>query len=300
LRGLSQNKNFGKLMGNYSQIDIGEDGNPNIIQYQHSSVGPISYLSFGLGHELRIDGEEMEEIISKIPLNPYCLTVVFFNSLVVSDLRGAVTNEALQLIQDLRTESLPRKNRMRAIRSAERKGVVVFEAVLSDLPPCIDLALDFSKRKHLGNPWGEISKLIGTEFAKLLVAKRDGRCIGFLFLLMDNDLRKGYAKHGAWGPEGVSCNVPSLLIYEAIRHCREAGLDYFDFFGFSYSNNRSRGIANFKMSFGGELRPYFRTKIILFMGRRMSALMKAGVIATSLDIWPISSIAQILHSRLSE
>ncbi len=298
--GLSQNKDFGALMGNYASVDIGTEAIPKVVQYQRTAIGPIECLAFGLNLELSFSGDEMNEILNRISRISSGITIVYINSITPATVRGTVPVKIRTLVLDLTKEIHPKGTRRHSIRLAAKRGVVVSEATPGDLQSCFKICTEFAALKHAGNPSGEISKLFGSPFAKLLVAKRGDRTLGFIFLLLDRSLGKVNAEQGRWNLEGVDCNVPSLLIWEAIQWSKKAGFKYFDFLGYSSVNERYANIARFKRSFGGETKEFFRYRTVFVLGKRAPLLMFIGAKAIDLEIWPVTAIATNLFARRAE
>src|SRR5712692_10286643 len=158
--GLSQDKEFGRRLGNCSWVDIGREGEPNRVQYQYSAIGPIKYIAFGLGHELGFTGEEANEIIDRVARDSPGLTIVYVTSKTDAKVRGAEVVNAQQLILDMSREIKPNKKRRYSIRLAQRDGVVVTKATSHDLPACLRIATEFANQRNAGDPRGEISKLL--------------------------------------------------------------------------------------------------------------------------------------------
>jgi Acetyltransferase (GNAT) domain len=299
MRGLSQDKEFATLMGNYSSVPINRGGTQVPIQYQRTTLGPIEYLAFGLGHELGFKGNEMEEMILRISAKQSAFTILYVNSIKAARVSGTDIVKTHALILDLSSDIKPRKKRRHAIKAALDFGLRVEEATDRDLTSCLGIAAEFAIRKKAGFPGGEITRLYGTPFGKLLVAKREDRIVGFIFLLLDRSLGKVYYKHGMWNAEGLRCQAPSLLVQEAITFSRGAGFRAFDFYGVSQANEKASNIARFKLSFGGSLEEYYRIRTILLFGRRMPALIKLGSAFIDRGFRPVTWVAENLHAKRS-
>jgi hypothetical protein len=92
------------------------------------------------------------------------------------------------------------------------------------------------------------------KMAKLFIATHKGKAIsGAIFLFYKDTV---YYWHGASFREYLSVSPNNLIQWELIKHSQQEGYKKYDLL--SIEPDRLPGIANFKMRFGGETKPYHR------------------------------------------
>lgn len=96
---------------------------------------------------------------------------------------------------------------------------------------------------------------IAKGYGRLQVAMIGARPVSAILFLLDK--KRGYYMFGANDPEYRKSFASTLLLIENIWGCKMDGLQEVDFVG---CNSPNRG--DYKLSFNGELRAYFKTELI--------------------------------------
>jgi lipid II:glycine glycyltransferase (peptidoglycan interpeptide bridge formation enzyme) len=160
------------------------------------------------------------------------------------------------------------KRARNAIRKAENLGVRIRPAnYTSDLTEYYRLHKDTYYRTGV-NPHpieyfeGIWKSFYARDWAYILFAEVNGQVVAAETF----GLYKNAANYwtGAANEKGLACNANSLIQWHAIRHFIDIGLGFYDV-GEAFPDSTSgkqRGLDLFKRSFGGELYPILRGRIV--------------------------------------
>ena len=97
---------------------------------------------------------------------------------------------------------------------------------------------------------------LDNDFGKLLVAKIEGKPVSAVLILFDKN--SAYYQFGATDSDFRNTGASTKLLFEAVLYAFEKlKVNKFDFVGV---NSPNRG--DFKLSFNGELRPYFELNLV--------------------------------------
>jgi CelD/BcsL family acetyltransferase involved in cellulose biosynthesis len=181
------------------------------------------------------------------------------NSLPLTDQRFTLVNRAHWHGMDLRPDLDALWNRLdgsarRAIRKAEKQGVVVYQAQdEADLRAFFEMHLGVRKRKYrlLAQPYRFFQNIwhhcIQEGRGALLVAAYEGHIIGgALFLEWKNRL---YYKFNASAPQELAVRPNDLVIWHGIQYGKSRGHSFLDF---GLSDWEQDGLVRYKRKFATE------------------------------------------------
>jgi lipid II:glycine glycyltransferase (peptidoglycan interpeptide bridge formation enzyme) len=162
-----------------------------------------------------------------------------------SVLKHSIREEYLMQIRSSRRQELKKASQVRVLES-------------NDINVLNELHQKTFERQNLKRSIQEESFLfkigktaIEKGFGKLLVAQIEGKLISAVLILYDNNT--AYYQFGASDPDYRNSGASTKLIFESIMYAFEKlELKLFDFVGV---NSPNRG--DFKLSFNGDLKPYF-------------------------------------------
>jgi len=166
----------------------------------------------------------------------------------------------LTLSQEKLLSAMHQKTRYN-LRLAEKRGVRVVLANQTDFADWWQLLKITGQRDgfrlHSENYY---QKMLALDFAKLYLAKQDGRVLAGILVVQFGDTAT-YV-HGASANEGRSLMAPYLLQWTAIKDAKQAGLKYYDFYG--VDKTKWPGVSRFKEGFGGQFIAYPGTFDLVF------------------------------------
>jgi hypothetical protein len=219
--------------------------------------GPISMGDNRIIAELLRDAERFQKIAWFDIWTPamYDISPLIEMSYSYSEMYTSILN--LQKPEEELWAGLNQKKRNK-IRKAQKNDVIIVEGDTSLVDEYYEMIVSAFTRARINilpkTFYKRVIESLGPKgIARLVLAKHDGRFIaGAIFLLHKNT---AYYWHGASHREYLSLAPNDLIQWEHIKWARERGYKNYDLV--RVEPGRLPGIANFKMSFGGETVPCY-------------------------------------------
>ncbi|MBI2542883.1 MAG: GNAT family N-acetyltransferase [Candidatus Aenigmarchaeota archaeon] len=159
------------------------------------------------------------------------------------------------------------------VNKAKKQGVTVVDATIDENA----WEEFFEIYDDVGKTWGvgtlnkedfmRFKSLIPHNLVKLFVAKSGDKIASGAIILNSEDTVIFYINASNQDIKHIQAN--SILIYEIMDYAKRNGFQYFDLFGydlFAKKNEKTYGINKFKMSFGGEVKKFYKfTNSTLFV-----------------------------------